>query len=304
MTGQSTARVALVTIAHGRHVHLSAQVQRLARSTRRPDRHIVVAMGDDRIGPLLTGQPTTDVVGMGADPGALPLAAARNLGAQVALDGGADTLIFLDVDCLPGPHLVDRYAKVTGSAEPAGDRPQLWSGPVHYLPTLATGRSAYDDTDLNASQPHRARPAPADGQLLVEPRHELFWSLSFALSAADWRRLGGFCDDYVGYGAEDTDFARTAAAAGATLTWVGGATAYHQHHPTSSPPIQHLADIVRNANLFHTRWGDFPMLGWLRQFQGADLVALDPHTGGWVVTDKGRETAGGIPIVGPDAGPA
>ena len=64
-----------------------------------------------------------------------------------------------------------------------------------------------------------------------DQRFELFWSLSFATGVADWHRFGGFCEQFRGYGAEDTDFAFRAADRGARLAWVGGATAYHPHHP-------------------------------------------------------------------------
>jgi len=53
------------------------------------------------------------------------------------------------------------------------------------------------------------------------------------------------------------------------LGWVGGARAYHQHHPVSSPPVEHLDDILRNGRLFHERWGEWPMTGWLE-------VVLEP----------------------------
>ncbi|MEV8529436.1 DUF6381 family protein [Streptomyces sp. NPDC052000] len=78
-----------------------------------------------------------------------------------------------------------------------------------------------------------------------DPR--LFWSLSFALTAATWERVGGLCEDYTGYGAEDTDFAARATSRGVGLWWVGGAPAYHQYHPTHSPPVQHLDDILRDG---------------------------------------------------------
>ncbi len=61
----------------------------------------------------------------------------------------------------------------------------------------------------------------------------------------------GRCEQYIGYGAEDTDFGQVAASRGIALTWVGGAWAYHQYHPGSDPPVQHLTDIVRNAAIFH-----------------------------------------------------
>lgn len=275
------SNLALVTIARGRHAHLAAQLTHLHRGTRLPDRHIVVSMGDDDIGPMMSGTPCTDVVLVDADPAALPLAAARNAGAAAALATGAETLAFLDVDCLPGGRLMERYEQVTST--PSGTCPMLWSGPVHYLPELPKNRFTYNASDLAESVPHPARTAPHGDDVVDEPRLELFWSLSFALTAADWDQLGGFCEDYVGYGAEDTDLARMLGRAGGSLTWVGGATAYHQYHPTSSPPLQHVESIVRNANVFRSRWGDYPMLGWLQEFETRGLVALDPATGDWSV---------------------
>jgi hypothetical protein len=110
----------------------------------------------------------------------------------------------------------------------------------------------------------------------VSDEYQLFWSLSFAVSAATWQRIGGFCPVYRGYGGEDTDFAQCAASAGVGLRWVGGADAFHQHHPVSNPPVQHLDDIVRNAQLFHRRWGWWPMGGWLDAFEARGLIRRDP----------------------------
>jgi GT2 family glycosyltransferase len=103
----------------------------------------------------------------------------------------------------------------------------------------------------------------------------MFWSLSFATSASTWRRIGGFCEDYTGYGGEDTDFGQLARQAGVELCWVGDAWAFHQHHPKRSPPTEHLDDILRNAELFHRRWGWWPMEGWLAEFADAGLVRFD-----------------------------
>ena len=63
--------------------------------------------------------------------------------------------------------------------------------------------------------------------------------------------------------------------AGTPLAWVGGAHAYHQHHPTSSPPWQHLDDILRNGRRFANRWGHWPMTGWLEAFERAGAVRRD-----------------------------
>ena len=51
---------------------------------------------------------TADEVGIDVPPEGLPLARARNAGAQRALDTGAELLVFLDVDCIPGASLVNR----------------------------------------------------------------------------------------------------------------------------------------------------------------------------------------------------
>ena len=125
------------------------------------------------------------------------------------------------------------------------------------------------------ADPHPARPAPRDDEIVVSTTYELFWSLSFALTTSTWRRIGGFCTLYRGYGGEDTDFAQTAAALGVTMRWVGGANAFHQFHPVSDPPTEHLEDIVRNAAIFHRRWGWWPMTGWLQAFEERGLITRD-----------------------------
>ena len=105
------------------------------------------------------------------------------------------------------------------------------------------------------------------GTIQRDGSHELFWSLSFAVKASTWDLLGGFAEEYVGYGAEDTDLGRVARERGVELVWVGGAHAYHQHHPVSRPPVEHLVDIVRNASIYWRRWHEWPMSGWLDEFE-------------------------------------
>ena len=70
------------------------------------------------------------------------------------------------------------------------------------------------------------------------------------------------------------------------MGWLGSARAYHQHHPTSSPPVQHLADILHNGALFRRRWGRWPMEGWLLEFERMGLV--EREDGEWRLTSSGR----------------
>ncbi|MEW5809515.1 MAG: galactosyltransferase-related protein [Actinomycetota bacterium] len=258
-------RTAVITVVHGRHPHFAAQQAGLASCRPGPHDRCVVALADPAVAPL--AGPGVHVVECSADPAALPLARARNTGAQAALDRGAELLIFLDVDCIPGPDLIGRYVE----AHQRADRDALLCGPVTYLPPARDGYPL--DRLVALTDPHPARPAPPAGVLQAEANYDLFWSLSFAVSAATWRRLDGFCEAYVGYGGEDTDYAACAAAQGIPLLWVGGAHAYHQHHPISDPPVEHLAAIVANARVFRRRWGRWPMTGWLDAFERDGLIA-------------------------------
>lgn len=263
---------AVVTIAHGRHDHLALQRASLARAGSCLTDHVVVAMGDPDLA-------ATDGCGASvtSTPLGLPLATARNLGAQVAIDRGATTLVFLDVDCLSGPSLVEAYTSAVFD-EPA----VVWSGPVTYLdPPPAGGYDLAALTDLDA--PHPARAAPAVGDRVRGADPDLFWSLSFACSTEAWHRTGGFCEAYVGYGGEDTDFARVVLDVGLELGWVGAARAYHQWHPVSRPPVEHVVDIVRNAEIFRGRWGATPMLGWLEAFEQRGLARRD-DSGRWLTS--------------------
>ncbi|RZT18086.1 GT2 family glycosyltransferase [Mycobacterium sp. BK558] len=257
----------VITVVHGRHHHFIRQQAGFSTCRPAPDDRCVVAIDDPVI--RTVAAPGVHVVECASTSAGLPLARARNQGAHEATERGADLLIFLDVDCIPGPALIDRYV----DAHRRVDGDALLCGPVTYLPPAPDGYPL--DALESLTDPHPARPAPPPGVLQTESNHDLFWSLSFAVSAAAWRRLGGFCETYAGYGGEDTDFAAVAAAKGVPLIWVGGAHAYHQHHPISDPPVEHLGAIVANARVFRRRWGRWPMTGWLDAFERDGLITRD-----------------------------
>jgi GT2 family glycosyltransferase len=260
------ATTAVVTIAHGRRRHLARQHASLRAGRVLPDLYVVVAMDDPELEDWRPDEPPVPLVVTGpTDVRGLALAASRNLGFAVAADSGADVLIGLDVDCMVGPDAVRGYR------DAVADEPDvLWSGPVTYLP--AEARDARPDRLPDLDDPHPVRPAPPPGSRWDAAQPDLFWSLSFAAGAGAWQDVGGFCEEYAGYGAEDTDLAQQWAASGRRLGWVGDARAYHQHHDTQEPPVQHLDDILRNGALFARRWGRWPMEGWLREFEALGLV--------------------------------
>jgi GT2 family glycosyltransferase len=264
-------RAAVITPVAGRREHLRAQEQGLRNNEQAPHQRVIIAMDDEPV----DGLRERDILLRIAADDRLPLARARNQGARAALAAGADLLIFLDVDCIPAPRLIQRYL---AAVEAVPD--DLLCGPVHYLDP--PGPVGYDLARLpRRPTGHPARPVPGGDQLLKGGMHTLFWSLSFALSAQQWERIGGFDESYEGYGGEDTDFGQRAKASNVDLTWVGGAWAFHQHHPTNDPPTQHIDDILRNAEIFHRRWGWWPMQGWLDDFEHLGLIRWDAPAQRW-----------------------
>jgi GT2 family glycosyltransferase len=275
---------AVITIVKGRRSHLRAHLSALTRSDLRSVDHIVVAMGDPSVKTTVeqVNSPAhvVDIEHSAAEP--LPLARARNIGAAHALHRGADILVFLDVDCIASPQLVQRYRTAAKRNDCAS---ALLCGPVTYLPAPVDGSSAINILS-SFRNPHRARPAPADTRITKSENYDLFWSLSFAVTASTWRSLPGFCEDYAGYGGEDTDFAWTARTQGVGLRWIGGADAYHQFHPVSDPPLEHLDDILVNAHTFYRRWRRWPMEGWLRAFEEKKLIEYLAHEQRWAIRKR------------------
>jgi len=270
-------KIAVVTIAAGRHRHLQTQREHLARSDRQPDQHVIVSMGDPEIQRVAaaSGSSPHHVIALETGP-RLPLAAARNAGAAAAARLGSDLLIFLDIDCLPDPLLVSRYLAAATARPPMGG---VFAGPIAYLPPAGTG--GYPSVLGSRYRfGHPGRPVPAEDAIEACPDPWLFWSLSFAVTVSAWEQIGGFDESYQGYGGEDTDFAMRFTRAGLSMWWVGGAWAYHQYHASPDPPVQHVADIVRNATRFHRQWGWWPMLGWLEAFEHLGIAYRD-STGAW-----------------------
>ncbi|GGL43845.1 hypothetical protein H9L10_11640 [Phycicoccus endophyticus] len=289
----SEPRVAVVTIVHGRHRHLLGQRWGLARQSRAPEEHVVVAMDDPGVREVLAGSPgpPAHVLDVPAPGGRLPLAGARNAGVEAAVGRGAQVVVLLDVDCIPGQDLVARYTGVLAGRVGGSPRgPAVACGIVRYLDAATTALPEAERTWHRlerGSSLHPARAAPPPGAVRPGQDTRLFWSLSFATTATDWAVLGGFDDGYVGYGGEDTDFGQRVSAAGGTILWLGDAAAYHQHHGAGGLPVQHVHDIVDNGARFAGRWGWWPMRGWLDAFEDLGLVESD-GAGGYVVTSRAR----------------
>ena len=257
-----TVTVAVIVPVGGRDDHLRRLLDGLARQSRPADDVVIADMGDAttvlHTAPLAVRRRCVPPTGA-----RLPLAAARN-GAAASTD--ADVLVFLDVDCIPHGDLVADYAHAVPASGPA-----LTCGRVRYLRRgWAVERPLDDQSDL-----HPARPV-VDVATVDRDRPDLFWSLNFATDAETWHRLGGFDEGYTGYGAEDTDLGRRAQAAEVPVVWLPGALAYHQWHPPTRRDPTRTPEIVANARRFRTRWGSWPMAGWLADLAAEGAVRFNP----------------------------
>lgn len=256
--------ISVLTIVRNRAGHLAQLVEGLRRSTQPPAELVVVDMASDAPVEIADAGFPVQVKRLATEH--LPLAEARNLAARHA---SCENLLFLDVDCIPMRALVGAIDQALGQTDALICAEVLYLGPDD-------ARGTWDEADLAArGTPHPVRDFPAQG-LRAEPNPGLFWSLAFGIRRARFDALGGFDEAYRGYGGEDTDFGFRADAAGLPLLFMGGPGAFHQHHPSPDPPLGHFGDIVRNAQIFRTRWGFWPMEGWLRQFETMGLIRIEP----------------------------
>jgi hypothetical protein len=249
----------VITLVHGRSTHLANLIQGLESSSVVPQGLWIVHMNEAPGQFTGRGFPIHTLRVDAAE--GLPLAMARN---RVTSIDPAAPWVFLDVDCIPAHDLLAHYRDGLQARPDA-----LHMGQVRYLPEGANG-PGWDEAALYAKGVEHplAKFRAGPGRALP---HHLFWSLNFACHGRTFARIGGFDETYQGYGGEDTDFAFRARYNDVVLL-DNSAMAFHQYHPTYDPPLNHFADIVANARRFHSRWGVWPMEGWLQGFCDEGLL--------------------------------
>lgn len=275
-------KIGVLTMTRGRHDELLHQVDALSVGSVPPHLHSVVSMGDRDLTrgrlPLATDRWSTFVRPVQTDRRALPLAAARNAAAEQAIAEGAELLVFLDGDVMPGSRTLERFAD---AVERAGQEtveglsaPTVWCGPVLRLPPAENPSVGYPLGQLHTLGLRTPGTPPLDaGQLRVEPRWDVFHATAFAMTAQDWTSVGGFHPAYTGPGLEDADFAESVRRAGGSLVWVGGATSYL--HPRDAVPAQEEEKhALSHAAIWHERWGSHPGHPWLLRLAGEGRLRL------------------------------
>lgn len=250
--------VSVCTIARGRETQLRNLVLGLSQQSALPDELVIARMQPE---PYTNLPPCPFPVRQVAVEGArLPLARARNAAAENTI---GDALIFLDVDCIPLPGLVENYT-VAMSAN------RCLMGETRYLSQADPPEVLSFEAMWQCADQHPARRYGSESIRLPETTE--FWSLSFAMMRETFWKVGGFDALFDGYGGEDTDFAMSLADSAVELFWLPKARAVHQWHPVQIPAFNHFDDIVRNANRFYKKRGQWCMDYWLDQFEAAGLI--------------------------------
>lgn len=255
-----------LTLAAGRDAHLRNVILGLCEQTTPPIELIIGVMQDALFEDLPDAPFPIRQIRIVSDE--LPLAWARN---TVAAAASGELLVFLDVDCIPHTSLISDYTMASYIC------PGLLMGEVMYLPGGAAASGwTYPEFDAVAVRHCDRHGRPADGFRRCED-YRCFWSLNFAMRRQDWDASGGFDPRFQGYGGEDTDFGRALDEKNIPIWWIAGAKVYHQYHPHCMPPIHHVPSIIRNAEIFASKWGHRTMEHWLNAFRIMGLI--EPHDG-------------------------
>lgn len=244
-------KISVITLVSGREEALVNLLMGLQLGDEIPDELVIVFMNEKPCELPKTTFPIKSIVLQHENK--IPLARARNFGVE---NTSFDNLIFLDVDCIPNKNLVKDYQGLREE--------NLYCGQVRYLSKNSMCQLDFDNLDELSS------PDPIRSSIDVLP-YELFWSLNFSCIRKVFEKIGGFNEDFKGYGAEDTDFAFKARENKIPLKNTK-VVAYHQYHDKYEPPLNHFEDIINNSLVFYKLWGRWPMEGWLSEFENMGLI--------------------------------
>ncbi|WP_068328783.1 glycosyltransferase family 2 protein [Psychrobacter sp. P2G3] len=273
--------LSVITTCYGRNRHLYNLLSSLSQGSVKPAEIIIVnddaeherlAEYDLNIIKIATTTATEDGL---ASSASFDIGRNRNLGAARAT---YDAMVFLDVDCIVAPTFIEQlHYKLQAHSK------ALLMGQPRYLmrpltddegSQLQQGKLAADYLDkLSVFNPYRDNfdLQHQDKSIKQTQDYGAFWSLCFAIMRRQFEKIGGFDTDYVGYGAEDTDFAFMARALNIDF-YLTDDVIYHQQHSVYRPPLNHLDSIVINANRFYEKWQHWPMSVWLAEFAQLQLI--------------------------------
>ena len=244
--------IGVITIVKNRIPQFYALLKSLEASEHKPKELVVVWMTSPSSHSLVQSEhfpvkhcfSTTD---------SLPIAKARNRGAAAT---NAATLLFLDVDCVIHPTLLTQVSTNVSRGTTIGSE-------MTELKVIPEG-AGYDEVSrLPESRESR--------HSALQHKPKGLQSSLFAVSREDFDRVEGFDENYAGFGIGDIDFATRCNRVGITHRTLPLVT-YKQYRQCRAYPLNHLLDIVSNANLYRNKWGYYPRTQWLTTFMARGFV--------------------------------
>ncbi|WP_231425318.1 MULTISPECIES: glycosyltransferase family 2 protein [Pedobacter] len=248
----------IVTIVKGRRQQLANLLESINAASMLPIDIQVVCMDD------LEELPAPDKLNVYfhriTGPHQLPLAVARNIGISATK---TENIIFIDVDCIVSPTLFSPMLAGLNAEN------VITAYPL-YLPILPNTGNYNVLKQQAVAHPNREK--ILSGQPV---EHLQFWSLIFAIRKQTFDKIGGFDESFIGYGAEDTDFATKFHQLGIQLIFVRDYI-LHQYHDKYDPPLNHFDSIIKNAVRYKQKWHVLPMMRWLKAFENMGLIKIGP----------------------------
>lgn len=170
-------------------------------------------------------------------------AAARNVGAERAV---APVLLFLDADVRPTPGFIAAHLRHYRDGERRGVQGRTLQDPR----TLTT---------LFMQTSHMMPDLTVRRQQNLSPYHVI--TRNFSVSAAAFRDVGGFDEEFVGYGWEDIELGLRLKQAGVRLHYDPEALAYHLDLQQLEDAMAKLRQAGEGAVYFWRKHGRSPSLG-------------------------------------------
>ena len=255
--------VSVVTIVKNRIDQLINLVSSIEQADQKPDELIVVWMTSPCPTSLLTS-PCFSIRHKFMTHDVLPITKARNKGFLACMH---EHIIYMDVDCLC-PH--NFFTHVVEAMRPG----RVVTSQILYL--------CHTPKTFNYSALQKEAQCRPDEDYCFrqdDPHFSGFNTYWFAILLRDFIKIGCFDEQYEGFGVSDVDFTTRCKQADMSL-YILPDKVLHQFHPRLDPPINHLSDIVNNAQRYRNIWGTYPLKEWLHAFAQNGLINQDYDTRG------------------------
>lgn len=245
--------ISVITIVKNRIPQFYSLLKSLEASERKPKELVVVWMTSPSNHSLVQSE-YFPIKHRFATSDTLPIAKARNKGAAAC---SASTLLFLDVDCIIHPQLLSQIGSKICRGTTLGSV-------ITELKAIPEYASYHEVSRLPESRKVRHNG--------VNHQQQGFQSSLFAVCREDFDYVEGFDESYSGFGIGDIDFSTRCNRACITHRLLP-VTTYKQYRNCRTCPLNHLLDIVCNANLYKKKWGYYPKTEWLSTFMARGFVS-------------------------------